>query len=309
MKIFGASVLLSISSMCMFGQKTYNDKCNGSLAWLSSTTETRDSANPAAVISSGSTYHGLNQLDGYNVSRLIKFIDQQDAYKPLRGKLSVTKTKGKNKKGQIVDVYKVNDAQWKALATSQQELFTLAQEDFLCQVYLPECFERLQKSLITDATNKKKAPIMLSDIHPAVLSMFARSYVKGPYSSAPATALKNAGDINKINCEAFIIKYTGKNTYLQKKALSAFRDTTIRWKDAQIAAACSRAQKQAIAYMDSINKSRKTLTERKEEHKQKVQNLGTRLAQANIGGTPAKTEVRNHSSKLPNFIINSGKEI
>ncbi len=310
LKVPGASALLFVSSMSMFGQKTYNDKCNGSLAWLSATTETRGSTNPAAVISSGSTYHGMNQLDGYNVSRLINFINKNDAYKPLRGKLSVTKTKVKNKKGKLVDVYKVDDAKWKALASSQKDLFTLAQEDFLCQVYLPECFERLQKSLITDAKNKKKAPIMLSDIHPTVLSLFARSYVKGPYSSSPFTALKNAGSLNSVNSEAFIIKYTGKNSYLRDKALTSFRDKTIQWKDAQIAAACSQAQKQAVTYLAAVNKAdqtRKTLAERKKEHQQKVQNLNNRLSQATVGEVKLTQAQKDTSSKLVRSIINSGK--
>ena len=310
LKVLGASALLFVSSLSMFGQKNYNDKCNGSLAWLSSTTETRGSTNPAATISPGSTYHGINQLDGYNVSRLIKFINQNDIYKPLQGKLSVTKTKGKNKKGQVIDVYRVNDAQWKALAASQSELFTQAQEDFLCQIYLPECFGRLQKSLITDAKNKKKTPIMLSDIHPVVLSLFARSYVKGPYSSAPFTALKNAGSLEKINSEAFITKYTSKNSYLQNKALTSFRDNTIQWKDAQLAAACSQAQKQAVTYLASVEKNdqtRKTLAERKQEHRQKVQNLNRRFAQAGTGSTKTTRSQGDTVSKIIRSALNSAK--
>ena len=71
--------------------------------------------------------------------------------------------------------------------------------------------------------------------------MFARSYVKGPFASAPLTALKKVKNVNEVNTEQFIMTYTKNKPYLQNNALNAFRDTTISWKDAQLKAACSLA--------------------------------------------------------------------
>lgn len=238
----GLSLLMPLSSTAVFGQKSYNDHCNGSLAWLSSTTETRGALNPAAVIADGVTsYYGINQLNGYNVFRLIQFIDSHDEYKSLQGKLSVTVSHGINKRGEKTTIYKADNNKWRTLANTQREAFTEAQENFLCQVYLPECFLRLQKSLISHSKISGSKLIVLSELHPAVLSLFARSYVKGPFASAPLTALKKVKNVNEVNTEQFIMTYTKNKPYLQNNALNAFRDTTISWKDAQLKAACSLA--------------------------------------------------------------------
>lgn len=243
-KTFGLSALTFFSSLNMFGQAGYHKKCNGSLAWLSSTTETRGAPNPSAVVSPSGRYYGINQLDGYNVSRLIKYINSHDEYQALRGKLAVEKKKNEDGK----TVYRVNRAKWQALGAAQPELFARAQEDFLCAVYLPECFQRLQKGLIAEAKKSGRRPIALRQLHPAVLSLFARSFVKKPATTAPLTALKNARTAEAANTEKFIIAYVGKNEYLKDKALASFRSADISWKEAQIAAACSLAEKEMQKY-------------------------------------------------------------
>lgn len=243
-KTFGLSALTFLSSLNVFGQVGYHKKCNGSLAWLSSTTETRGAANPSSTISPSGKYYGINQLDGYNVSRLIKYINSHDKYRALRGKLAVEKTK--NEAGGTV--YRVNRAKWQALGAAQPELFARAQEDFLCAVYLPECFRRLQKGLIAEAKKSGRRPIALRQLHPTVLSLFARSFVKKPATTAPLTALKNARTAEAANTEKFIIAYAGKNEYLKDKALASFRGAEISWKEAQIAAACSLAEKEMQKY-------------------------------------------------------------
>lgn len=243
-KTFTLSALTFLSSLNVFGQAGYHKKCNGSLAWLSSTTETRGAANPSALVSSSGKYYGINQLDGYNVSRLIKYINSHDEYRALWGKLAVEKTKN----GAGGTVYRVNRAKWQALGAAQPELFARAQEDFLCAVYLPECFRRLQKGLIAEARKNGRRPIALRQLHPTVLSLFARSFVKKPATTAPLTALKNARTVEAVNTEKFIIAYAGKNEYLKNKALTSFRGAEISWKEAQIAAACSLAEKEMQKY-------------------------------------------------------------
>lgn len=236
--LIGAATL--VSTTCAFGQKNYNDKCNGSPAWLSSAVETRGAANPAAIISSNSTYHGMNQLDKFNVKRLAKFINSNDKYQEIQNKLQF------NADGSV------KDASWLNLAKKHPEAFTEAQEDFICQVYLPECFQRLQKSLIADAKTKDKEPIMVSNINPAILSIFSHDYVKAPYSTKPFMALKKADDLKKINDEQFILNYL-KPGYIQSKALLAFHDNTIEWKDAQLMAICGEAQNEADLYLSKAN--------------------------------------------------------
>ena len=225
----------------------YNDTCNGSLAWVSSTTETRGASNSAATISSNKLYYGINQLDGYNVSRLITFINTNDKYQKLRGHLSCSRQRVKNKNGKTVLKYVVDGAKWKKLAQTQNALFTAAQEDFLCEVYLPECFKKLQKSLIAEAQRKHTAPIAVSNLHPAVLSLFARRYVKAPNSKAPFEAIKNK-KLTQINNEKFIKDFCGSNEYLKEKALSAFNRKDFHWKEYQILKACSLAQQEYEQY-------------------------------------------------------------
>lgn len=225
----------------------YNVTCNGSLAWVSATTETRGAKNSAATISPNKLYYGINQLDGYNVSRLIKFINTNDKYQQLRGHLSCSKQCVKNKDGKTVLKYVVDGAKWKNLAHTQEALFTAAQEDFLCEVYLPECFQRLQKQLINHVKNKHTAPINVSSLHPAVLSLFARRYVKAPNSKAPFEAVKNKS-LAQINNEKFIKDFCGSNEYLKEKALSAFNKKDFYWKEYQILNACSLAQQEYEQY-------------------------------------------------------------
>ena len=239
LKTWGLSALTLLCSLKMSGQSGYNDKCNGSLAWLSSTTETRGMRNPAATISASGTYYGINQLSGYNVSRLIDFINTHKEYAALRGKLSVTT--GKTKKG--LTYYRVNKEKWRALAKAQPQLFTRAQEDFLCQVYLPECFGKLQRKLIQEARRTGKKPLDLTKMHPVVLSLFARSFVKNPSATLPLSKLKKARSLEDVNSESFITSYIGKNAYLKKKALESFRRHDISWKQAQLTAACTEAKK------------------------------------------------------------------
>lgn len=225
----------------------YNDTCNGSLAWVSSTTETRGASNAAATISPNKLYYGINQLDGYNVSRLITFINTNDKYQKLRGHLSCSRQRVKNKNGKTVLKYVVDGAKWKKLAQTQNALFTAAQEDFLCEVYLPELFQKLQKQLISHAQKNHSAPIAVSSLHPAVLSLFARRYVKAPNSKAPFEAVKDKS-LTQINSEKFIKDFCGSNDYLEKKALSAFNKTELVWNENQIAKACSLAQQEYEQY-------------------------------------------------------------
>ena len=228
----------------------YNDACNGSLAWISATTETRGAKNSAATISPNKLYYGINQLDGYNVSRLITFINTNNKYQQLRGHLSCTKTSYKKKVGNKVvtrTAYKVDGAKWKKLAQTQNDLFTAAQEDFLCEIYLPELFQKLQKQLINHAQKNHAAPIAVSSLHPAVLSLFARRYVKAPNSKAPFEAVKNKS-LAQINNEKFIKDFCGNNEYLKNKALSAFKGKDFQWNEYQILKACSLAQKEYEQY-------------------------------------------------------------
>lgn len=236
-KMWSIGITAFLSSTTMFGQKNYNDSCNGSLAWLSSTTETRGAPNPAAVISANKTYRGLNQFNRTNVKKLNKFINSDNRYKEIHGMLKF------GAKGEIID------ASWKETANKHKEVFTKAQEDFTCEVYIPDCFMKLQKELIQDAKNKGHAPVMLSDVHPAVLSLFVRSYIKAPGATKPATELKKAGSLDKINNENFIKNYVQKDAYLENKALSAFHDNNISWNQAQLTAACSKARIAADGHM------------------------------------------------------------
>lgn len=236
--LIGAATL--VSTTCAFGQKNYNDKCNGSPAWLSSTIETRGSNNPAATISDDGKYYGMNQLDMNNVKRLAKFINSNNKYQEIKNKIQF------NQDGSI------KNASWVDLAKKHQGIFTEAQEDFICQIYLPECFHRLQKSLITDAKLADKDAILVSEINPAILSVFAHDYVKSPYSKKPFTALKKAGDIEKINSEEFIKNYLN-NAYLLDKTLLTFHDDSIAWKDAQLLALCGKAQNEANMHLDQTN--------------------------------------------------------
>ncbi len=236
--LIGAATL--VSTTCAFGQKGYNDKCNGSPAWLSSTVETKGATKPAATISAKSTYHGINQLDMNNVKKLSKFINSNNKYKEIQNQLKF------NANGSV------QDASWVNLAKKHPQAFTEAQEDFICQVYLPGCFQRLQKSLISNAKTKNKEPIMVSQINPAILSIFAHDYVKAPNSTKPFTALRNAGNIEKVNSDQFIKSYL-KEGYFQNKALSAFHDSNIEWKDAQLLALCKKAQNEANTYLNNTN--------------------------------------------------------
>lgn len=286
LKVFGLSALTFFSSLNIFAQAGYHKKCNGSIAWLSSTTETRGASNPSATISPSGKYYGINQLDGFNVNRLIKYINEHEEYKSLQGKLRVNISKDKS--GQTI--YRVDQAKWKNLASTHPELFSQAQEDFLCAVYLPECFRRLQKDLITEAKKSGRQPIEITKLHPTILSLFARSFVKKPASTAPLTALKNARTVEAANTERFIINYTGSNEYLRNKALSSFQSKEISWKQAQISAACHLAEKEIQKYRTAKAQSR-----------QKLQSMLNEIAPLRQVRSVAVSQRSNRSSKAKNI--------
>lgn len=283
--LIGAATL--ISTTCAFGQKNYNDKCNGSPAWLSSTVETRGSDNPAATISTNRTYYGMNQLNKDNVKKLSKFINSNDKYQEIQNKLKF------NEDGSI------KDASWVNLAKKHTNTFIEAQEDFICQVYLPECFKKLQKSLISDAKIQNKEPIIVSEINPAILSIFAHDYVKAPNSTKPFTVLKKAGSLEKINSEQFIVNYT-KPGYFQDKALSAFHDKTIEWKDAQLLALCGKAQNEANSHFSKAPPKTTNRGEEIAEIRKKISPvLDDKIALKMTPYSPVAKVYKSNEAKIP----------
>ena len=203
--------------------KYYNEVCNGSPCWLSSTFETNGAGigknlSSIATWNDNGNYRGLNQIDPANAQKFLKWLEKKSQFKSVYNEL---------KKGGV------GKANWQKTAKNQEHLMTEAFEWYMVEVYNSDNFKVIQ-----DKINKAKVNANIRKLHPAIISAMHQLMVQSP---ARRTSIANKvirfveehnGDAKTLNSKEFIQTLV-TNKSVQKRALDLFTDTTTQWKTAQ----------------------------------------------------------------------------
>ena len=203
--------------------KYYNEVCNGSPCWLSSTFETNGAGigkNPSSIATwnDNGSYRGLNQIDPANAQKFLKWLEKKSQFQSVYTEL---------KKGGV------GKANWQKTAKDQEHLMTEAFEWYMVEVYNTDNFKFIQ-----DRINKAKVHANVRKLHPAIISAMHQLMVQSP---ARRTSIANKiirfveehnGDAKQLNSKEFIQTLV-TNKSVQKRALELFDDTSVQWKTAQ----------------------------------------------------------------------------
>ncbi len=203
--------------------KYYNEVCNGSPCWLSSTFETNGAGigkNPSSIAAwnDDGNYRGLNQINPANAQKFLKWLEKKSQFQSVYAEL---------KKGGV------GKANWQKTAKDQEHLMTEAFEWYMVEVYNSDNFKFIQEKL-----NKAKIKANVRKLHPAIISAMHQLMVQSP---ARRTSIANKivrfveehnGDAKQLNSKEFIQTLV-TNKSVQKRALELFADTAVQWKTAQ----------------------------------------------------------------------------
>lgn len=203
--------------------KYYNEVCNGSPCWLSSTFETNGAGigkKPSSIATwnDNGNYRGLNQIDPANAQKFLKWLEKKSQFQSVYTEL---------KKGGV------GKANWQKTAKDQEHLMTEAFEWYMVEVYNTDNFKFIQ-----DRINKAKVHANVRKLHPAIISAMHQLMVQSP---ARRTSIANKivrfveehnGDAKQLNSKEFIQTLV-TNKSVQKRALELFDDTAVQWKTAQ----------------------------------------------------------------------------
>ena len=212
--------------------KYYNEICNGSPCWLSSTFETNGAGigknvSSVATWNNHGDYRGLNQMSPGHASKFLKWLETQEEHKNVYQAL---------KKGGV------GKANWQAVAKKMEHQMTVAFEDYMVEKYSPENFQAIQKKL-----NEAGSKASIKKLHPVILSAIHQLTVQRPaWRNKIAMKMisfmkRHKGDESQLNSAEFINELyppqAGKDHYaaLRKRAVATLNDTTINWKQEQFA--------------------------------------------------------------------------
>lgn len=250
-----------LDSFCFSGQR-YNDKCNGSLCWLSSKFETKDAGvgkyknTPSiAMFSTNKKYRGINQMDISNTRKFAKYLKKlaemsdsafaETCY--LTGKYpdSIIQKIHKDEQdlSQLLNRKNgLSEQNWKRAVKKHEQVATFCNEWFLVSNYSPECFERIQEKI-----NNKGVAVSVKKLHPAILSALHRRVIQSPYTYANNFCDKlfkfielSPNNINNINSEEFIKTAFPRN--LADETISLFNDSTQQWNQMQFLVALQKVK-------------------------------------------------------------------
>lgn len=203
--------------------KYYNEVCNGSPCWLSSTFETNGAGigkRPSSIATwnDNGNYRGLNQISPAHAQKFLKWLEKKSQFQSVYTEL---------KKGGV------GKANWQKTAKDQEHLMTEAFEWYMVEVYNTDNFKFIQ-----DRINKAKVHANVRKLHPAIISAMHQLMVQRP---ARRTSIANKiirfveehnGDAKQLNSKEFIQTLV-TNKSVQKRALELFDDTAVQWKTAQ----------------------------------------------------------------------------
>lgn len=203
----------------------YNQKCNGSPCWLSSTFETngagegpKKNLSSIAVFSANGLYRGINQMDINHSKRFVKWLKDKEQFSPIYKMLSQGG---------------VGKANWQNTAKKYEHLMTLANEQYMVQEYNPANFGKIQKIL-----NNHQLPVSVKKFHPAILSCIHKMTVQSPAASQ-RIALKtvkflndHGNDVESLNSEDYI-RHISTSAALSKATIKLMNDSTVQWNVSQ----------------------------------------------------------------------------
>lgn len=204
--------------------KYYNEICNGSPCWLSSTFETHGAGtgrlakiSSVAMWSANNLYRGINQMDTNHAKKFYNWLKDKKEFAPVYQSLS----------------YGLGKANWQKTAKNYEHLMTRANEEYMVQKYNVDNMKYLQ-----NVFNKKGIAISVKKLHPAIVSEIHKMTVQSPaaYSriaEKTITFLKHhQNKASALNTEEYI-GIIATSTALKNATVALFNDSTIQWNKKQ----------------------------------------------------------------------------
>ena len=231
--------------------KYYNEICNGSPCWLSSTFETNGAGigkNPSSIATwnDNGNYRGLNQIDPHHAKNFLTWLETQSQFQSVYISL---------KKGGV------GKANWQKTAKEQEHLMTEAFEWYMVKEYNADNFKSIQNLI-----NKEKVNVSIKKLHPAIISVMHQLMVQRPARRGTIANKiinfyqKHNKKESALNSVEFIKELTSNKT-VQNRAITLLNDSSIFWKVGQFDALLSK--------VSPVNGDTKSwFDERKESHLQ-----------------------------------------
>lgn len=266
--------------------KYYNEICNGSPCWLSSTFETNGAGigkKPSSIATwnDNGNYRGLNQIDPYHAKNFLTWLGTQSQFQSVYTAL---------KKGGV------GKANWQKTAKEQEHLMTEAFEWYMVKEYNADNFKDIQNIL-----NKAKVNVSVKKLHPAIISVMHQLMVQRP---ARKTTIANkiakfyrehGKKESKLNSVEFIKELT-TNKGVQSKAINLLNDSSIFWKVGQFDALLAKVK-------PSNGDTKSWFDEKKESHGKRKKEAATKHKLAK-----ASQEAQEHSKQTFQKLLDETKK-